>query len=132
MIRRMPPRSRRRSRLTRLGRPLVSLGVLAAGLVLSGAFVGIAVQQGAVDREAREAQEQIRTEQAKHAELLAEIAQRQTDAYVVDKARDLGYVRPGEGLIAVERGPSGLPVVRLNPSDGGRLARWLAVLFGTR
>lgn len=132
MIRGMPPRSRRRSRLARLGRPFVSLGVLAAGLVLSGAFVGIAVQQGSVDREAREAQQQIASEQAKHAELLAEITQRQTDDYVAQKARDLGYVRPGEGLIAVERGPSGLPVVRLNPSDGGRLARWLSMFFGPK
>lgn len=108
------------------------MGVLAAGLLLSGAFVGIAVQQGAVDREARDAQHQIDAEKAKNAELQAEIAQRQTDTYVIDKARDLGYVRPGEGLIAVDRGPSGLPVVRINPSDGGRLARWLAVFFGPK
>lgn len=108
------------------------MGVLAAGLVLSGAFVGIAVQQAAVDREAREAQHEIDVQKTKNAELQAEIARRQTDAYVVDKARDLGYVRPGEGLIAVDRGPSGLPVVRINSSDGGRLARWLAVFFGPK
>jgi cell division protein FtsB len=132
MIHPMPPRSRRRPRLMRFARPLLSMGVLAAGLLLSGAFVGIAVQQGAVDREARDAQQQIDAEKAKNAQLEAEIAQRQTDTYVVDKARDLGYVRPGEGLIAVERGPSGLPSVRINSSDGGRLARWVAVFFGPK
>ncbi len=128
----MPPRPRRRSRLADLGRPIVSVGVLAAGLVLSGAFVGIAEQQTAMDREARVAQQQIQAELAKHAELQAEIDQRKTDAYLIDKARDLGYVRPGEGLIAIDRGPSGLPTVRVNPSDGGRFARWWAVFFGPK
>lgn len=126
----MPPRSRRRSRFGGLRRPVASVAILAAGLILSGAFVGIAVQQAGVAREARDAQQQIDAELAKRAELQAEIAQRKTDAYVVDKARDLGYVRPGEGLIAVDRGPSGMPVVRINPSDGGRLGRWVAVFFG--
>ena len=125
-------RRRGRSPLARLGRPLLSLGLLAAGLVLSGAFVGIAVRQNAVQAEGRTYQQQIEAELAKNTELRAEIARRQTDAYVIDKARDLGYVRPGEGLIAVERGPSGEPVVRVNPSDGGRLARWLALFFGKR
>lgn len=132
MIRGMPPRKRRRPRLGDLARPVVSVAVLAAGLVLSGAFVGIAVQQTNVDREARAAQQQIDAALARRAELQAEIAQRKTDAYVIDKARDLGYVRPGEGLIAIDRGPSGLPTVRINPSDGGRLARWLAVFFGPK
>jgi cell division protein FtsB len=110
----------------------VSVGVLAAGLVLSGAFVGIAVRQNAVQQEGRAAQRQIDAEVARNAQLQAEIAQRKTDAYVIEKARELGYVRPGEGLIAVERGPSGEPVVRINRDDGGRLGRWLAVLFGRR
>lgn len=132
MLRGMPSRKRRRARLSDLGRPLVFVAVLTAGLVLSGAFVGMAMQQSAVDREARTYQQQIAAEQAKHAQLEAEVAQRNTDQYVIDKARALGYVRPGEGLIAVERGPSGLPVVRINPSDGGRFARWWAVFFGAR
>ncbi len=128
----MPPRARRRSRLRDLGRPILSIGVLAAGLVLSGAFVGIAEQQNAMDRQARVARQQIQAELARRAELQAGIDQRMTDAYLVDKARDLGYVRPGEGLIVVERGPSGLPTVRVNASDGGRFARWWAVFFGPR
>lgn len=131
MIRSMPPRSRRR-RSTPLVRPLVSLAALAAGLVLSGAFVAIAVQQTSVDRERQAAQQQIDAELARNADLLAAIDQRKTDTYVVDKARELGFVRPGEGLIAIDRAPSGEPVVRLNSSDGGRLARWLAILFRSR
>jgi cell division protein FtsB len=131
MMRRM---SRRRGRSVFTGslRPLVSMGVLAAGLVLSGAFVGIAIRQNAVVEEGRTARQQIDTETARNAQLQAEVAQRKTDAYVIDKARELGYVRPGEGLIAVERGPAGEPVVRIDRDDGGRLGRWLALFFGTR
>lgn len=125
-------RRRGRSLVARAGRPLVSLGVLAAGLVLSGAFVGIAIRGNAVQQDVRTYQQQIDALAAERAEKQAEAARRQTDAYVVDTARQLGYVRPGEGLIAVERGPSGEPVVRINASDGGRLARWLALFFGGR
>lgn len=125
-------RRRGRSSLARSIRPIVSIGVLAAGLVLSGAFVGIAIRQNAVQEEGRAAREQIDAELARNSELQAQIAQRQTETYVIDKARELGYVRPREGLIAVERGPSGEPVVRINTSDGGRLGRWLALFFGKR
>src|SRR5262245_33735429 len=114
MIRAMPrrrsrPRSRRRWSLKRYVRPAASVGVLAVGLVLSGAFVGVAVQQTAVAREARAMQAGIDAEQARRAELQGEIAQRKTDTYVADKARELGFVRPGESLIAVQG--SGAPSV---------------------
>lgn len=132
MMRAMPRRRRSRPSLARLARPLVSAGVLAAGLVLSGAFVGIAVRQSDITQESRSTQREIDAELARRADLQAQIAQRQTDAFVVDKARELGFVRPGEGLIAVERGPSGEPVVRVNASDGGRLGRWLTLFFGKR
>jgi len=132
MMRRMPQHRRSRSPLARWTRPFLSVGLLAAGLVRSGAFVGIAVRQNAVQQEARTYQQQIDAELARRAELQAEVAQRRTDLYVIDKARDLGYVRPGEGLIAVERGPSGEPILRVNTSDGGRLGRWLALFFGAR
>lgn len=131
MMRRMP-RRRARSRLARYGRPLASVALLAAGLVFSGAFVGLAIKQNAVQQDVRVTQQEIAQEQARKAQLEAEVAARQTDAYVIDKARELGYVRPGEGLIAVERGPDGAPVVRVNASDGGRLARWIALFFGVR
>ena len=132
------PMSRRRGRsrpsirrsLGRYLRPALSLGVLAAGLVLSGAFVGVAVQQTAVAREARAAQQQIDAETARNAELKGEIAQRKTDTYVVDKARDLGYVRPGESLIAVQGAPSATTIGATVASTGDRLARWIALFFG--
>jgi cell division protein FtsB len=108
------------------------VAVLALGLLLTGSFVGIAMRQAAVQQDVRAAQQDIEREQARRAELQAEIAERQTSAYVIEKARDLGYVRPGEGLIAVERGPSGEPVVRINASDNGRLGRWVQLFLGKR
>ena len=131
MIRVMRKR-RGRLRLDRLGRPFASLALLGAGLVLSGAFVGLAVRQSAVDQEAQAAREQIEQELARRAELEAAVAERQTEQYVVDRATDLGYVRPGEGMVAVERAAPTVAGVLGGGPDGGRLARWLALFFGPR
>lgn len=134
MMRAMPLRGRRarRSPLTRLGRPLLSLAVLTAGLLLAGAFVGIAVQGSAVEREADAARRQIAQLEEERKERAAEIARRQTDSYVIDKAREYGYVRPGEGIIAVERDGGEATVLSVPSVDMDRLARWLAVFFGRR
>jgi cell division protein FtsB len=123
-------RSRVRRSASRYVRPALSASILAAGLLLSAAFVGVAVQQTAVAREARAAQQQIDAEVSRRAELQGQIAQRKTDTYVVDKARELGYVRPGESLVSVQgstpaAGPSGVVA-----STGDRIARWIAVFFG--
>ena len=91
-----------RARLDALVRPAVFLGVLVFGLLVTGAFVGIAMQQSAVDQQVHAYQQQIAAEEAKHTQLEGEIAQRNTDQYVVDKARALGYVRPGEHLFIVK------------------------------
>ena len=128
-MRAMSRRGGRRRSLGRVVRPLLSIALLATGLLLTGSFVGIAMRQAAVQQDVRAAQEGIEREQARRAELQAEIAERQTPGYVIEKARDLGYVRPGEGLIAVERGPSGEPMVRINASDNGRLGRWVQLFL---
>lgn len=134
MMRAMPLRGRRarRSPLMRLGRPLLSLGILTAGLLLAGAFVGIAVQGGAVEREADAARRQISELEQERAEREAEIARRQTDAYVIDRAREYGYVRAGEGIIAVERGEGAAPTLSVPSVNMDRLARWLALFFGEK
>jgi cell division protein FtsB len=131
--RRVPVGSRLRRSLLRYARPALSAGVLSAGLVLTAAFVGVAVQQTAVARESRAAQLQIDAETARRAELQGEIAERKTDTYVVDKARELGFVRPGESLIAVERAPGGERSGAVTvASTGERLARWIALFFGVK
>ena len=135
MSRRAPRPSRLRPRLrrslARYVRPAVSVAILAAGLVVSAAFVGVAVQQTAVAREARLAQQQIDAETTHRAELQGQIAERRTDTYVVDKARDLGFVRPGESLIAVQGSPSASGSIGAAvASTGDRLGRWIALFFG--
>ncbi len=123
-------RSGRRSDLVR---PLLSLGLLGAGLLLAGAFVGIAVQGNAIAREAEALRREIAAEQQRMAASEAEIARRRGDEYVVEKAGELGYVRPGEGLIAVERSKQvGVEVGSGIAIDTGRIARWLALFFGPR
>ena len=131
----MPPRSRRprSSFLGRITRPILSLALLAAGLVLAGAFVGIAVQGSAVDRERVSLAAQIAQLERERAAKEAEVERRKTEEYVVDTARDYGYVRPGEGLIAVEGGqPRQGVLVDIPAVDLDRIARWLAVFFGPR
>ena len=131
----MPPRSRRprSSFLGRITRPLLSLALLAAGLVLAGAFVGIAVQGSAVDRERVSLAAQIAQLERERAAKEAEVERRTTEEYVVDTARDYGYVRPGEGLIAVEGdAPRQGLLVDVPGVNVDRIARWLAVFFGPR
>lgn len=135
MMRSMPPRGRRPRPplLARIARPVLSLAVLAGGLLLAGAFVGIAVQGTALDRERDALVAEIAELERQRAEKEAEVARRESDEYVVDAARDLGYVRPGEGLIAVEgEPPQQAAVISVPELNVGRIARWLALFFGPR
>lgn len=131
----MPRRSRRPrgSLVARLGRPLLSLGLLTAGLILSGAFVGIAVQGSVVDRSRDSLIEEIAKLERLNEEKRREVERRKTEDYVVETARDYGYVRPGEGLIAVEGGePRQGAFVDVKAFDADRIGRWIAVFFGPR
>jgi len=123
---------RRRGIGSRLARPGAALALVAAGLLLSVAFVGIAVQRNAVSREVAALSADIAREQLRHAALEAAVAEKGTEAYVADKARELGFVRPGEGLIALQGAPrAGAPAATADERPG-RLARWIALFFGTR
>jgi cell division protein FtsB len=95
--------------------------------------VGIAVQGSVVDREKRSLLEEIAALERANAEKREEIERRNTDDYVVETARDYGYVRPGEGLIAVEGDePGEASVADLPGFDGRRILRWWNVFFGAR
>jgi cell division protein FtsB len=130
----MPLRGRRprASFLTRLARPLLSLGLLTSGLILAGAFVGIAVQGNSLDRDTALLRLQIAQAERELAEKQAEVERRKTEDYVVETARDYGYVRPGEGLIAVESAPREGAVIGVPGLSVDRVARWLALFFGPR
>jgi len=113
----------------RAARQALAAALLGLGLLLAAAFVAIAVQGNAVAREAAALRAEIAALQLKQAALQAMVAERATDDYVVDRARDLGYVRRGEALIAVQ--PDGVRSAVRSPEVGapGRLARWLALFF---
>jgi outer membrane lipoprotein-sorting protein len=113
-------------------RPVVATAVLALGLVCAAAFTGITVQANALERAKSVLSEEIVAAQARNAQLEAAVGQKSTTDYLVQKAQDYDFVKKGEGLIAVERsGPS----ASSTHSDGeraSRVARWIALFFGTR
>lgn len=112
---------------------MLSLGILTAGLILSGAFVGIAVQGSVVDRSRDSLIEQIAQLERLNEEKRREVERRRTEDYIVETARDYGYVRPGEGLIAVEGAdPRQGALVDVQAFDADRIGRWIAVFFGPR
>jgi cell division protein FtsB len=110
----------------------VALALGLSGLVLAAAFVGITVQANALAREITGLHADIAAAQADRAALAARITQQHTDDYVVQKARDYGYIGANESLYAVQRNDQANPqaaVVKVRPS---RFERWIAFFFGTR
>ena len=126
--------SRSRSRkgplasLRRFARQTIAVAVLAACLLVAAAFVAIAVQGNAVARDASGLRSEIAALEADLARKQGMIAERQTDQYLVDKARDLGFVKPGEALVAVQRdgARAAEDAVAAQP---GRLAKWWSLFF---
>lgn len=126
--------SRRASRnaplasLRRFVRQAVAAAVLGGFLLVAAAFVALAVQGNAVAREASATQQEIARLELEIAAKRAQVAARQSDQYIVDRAVDLGFVRPGEALVAVQREgkQASESVVAAGPS---RIAKWLAVFI---
>jgi cell division protein FtsB len=126
--RRTPHQGRRRYSL----RPVVATAVLALGLVCAAAFTGITVQANALERAKSVLNDEIAAERARYAQLEATIVQKSTTDYLIQKAQDYDLVKPGEGLIAVERST---PSKNATHADGGRasrVARWIELFFGAR
>lgn len=110
----------------RFARQAVALTVLAVGLLLAAAFGAIAVQGNAVARDASGLRSEIAKLEGDVARKQAAVAERQTDGYTVEKARDLGFVRPGEALIAVQR-EAERAVEQTVAAQPSRLAKWWSV-----
>jgi len=123
--------SRARGVMLAFARPTIAMGLLLAGLLLATAFVAIAVQRNAMARETAGLQADIIAQQARRARLEAELAEKSGDSYVVDKARDYGYVRPGEAIIGVKQEPKAVAVVTPVAAPS-RAEQWLALFFGAR
>lgn len=128
----MSPMPRRRSKngplrgLRRFTRQAAAVTVLAACLLLAAAFAAIAVQGNAVARDASGLRADIAKLEGDVARKQVVVAERQTDGYVVEKARDLGFVRPSEALIVVQRETERM-IGRTVSAQPGRIAKWWAL-----
>ena len=131
-----PTRAQRSSRAGRtavaaVGRPSLAMLVLIAGLLLASAFVAIEIQRNALGRQADAYRAEIAAAESTHAQLTADVASKRTDDYVVNKARDYGYVLPGEALIGVQQEAT-TPAAVVPAAVPSHVQRWVALFFGTR
>ncbi|MGH2801355.1 MAG: FtsB family cell division protein [Thermoleophilaceae bacterium] len=124
----MPRSSRRAVRPNRFARPATAAVLLGAGLFLAAAFVGIAAQTNALARETAAREAEIAVLRAQRALLEAQIGTKVTDDYVRDRAIELGFARPGEEIIAVQR-EEPAPALPAPARGPDRLLRWLALFF---
>jgi len=117
--------------VAKLGRPSLAMLLLMAGLLLASAFVAIEIQRNALARQAADLQRSILADTARNGQLSADVATKKTDDYVVNKARDYGYVLPGETLIGVQ--PEAVTPVAIASAPGpSRAQKWFALFFGSR
>ncbi len=100
--------------------------------MLTAAFVGVATQTNALSREATALRAEIVSLQLQHAALEAATAERRTESYIVDKAREHDFVRPNESLITIQQQSSTRSERVAEPGSGGHVAKWLALFFGAR
>jgi cell division protein FtsB len=129
-------RPRGRSRSARaaarsLGRPSLAMVLLFAGLILASAFVAIEVQRNALARDAAAYGAELAAAASYNKQLTADVAAKKADDYVVNKARDYGYVLPGEAIIGVQHEVTPAAVIANAPS-ASRAQKWLALFFGAR
>jgi len=124
------PRASRPDR-GRLGRSLLALSLLAAGLVLASAFIAIEIQRNALGRQAAALDAGLVVAEAAHAQLVGAVAAKTTDDYVTNKARDYGYVLPGEALIGVQQ-DAAAPALLVSAPSPSHVQKWIALFFGAR
>jgi cell division protein FtsB len=120
-----------RAAVATLGRPSLAMVLLLAGLLLASAFVAIEIQRNALARQAAGLRSDIVAAQTLHTQLGVDVATKKTDDYVVNKARDFGYVKPGEVLIGVQQDAAAPVAIASGPSVS-RVQKWIALFFGTR
>lgn len=131
-----PTRARAGSRSGRaavavLGRPSLAMLVLIAGLLLASAFVAIEIQRNALSRQAETYRAEIAAAESTRSQLAADVASKRTDDYVMNKARDYGYVLPGEALIGVQQ-EARTPAVVAPAAVPSHVEKWIALFLGTR
>jgi len=117
----------------RFGRNVAAVSLAFAGLVFAAAFVGLTVQGNAIKREIAGYRTDLAADQAQYDALAAQIANQKTSDYVRQKARDYGYIRPTESIIAVQRDGQASDALARTVSEGpSRIARWFSFFFAAR
>lgn len=108
-------------------RRLVFLAVFVGASLVGANFARITAREHALGREMAGVQADIALLELQNAALRIEVERRKTNEYIVQKARELGYVRPGEGLAALRSAArsSETPLAVTQPDLRARLERWL-------
>jgi len=120
-----------RAAVRALGRPSLAMLLLFSGLLLASAFVAIEIQRNALARDAAGYRADLSAAAAYNQQLTADVAAKQTNDYVVNKARDYGYVLPGETLIGVQHEAAPAAVIA-DPPTVSRAQKWFALFFSPR
>ena len=120
-----------RAAVRALGRPSFAMLLLFSGLLLASAFVAIEIQRNALGRDAAAYRADLSAAAAYNQQLTADVAAKQTNDYVVNKARDYGYVLPGETLIGVQHDAAPAAVIA-DPPTVSRAQKWFALFFSPR
>lgn len=111
-------------------RRVLAGGVLVGGLVLAFVFAGITVQENALAREIDGLGVQIAAEQARNASLAQAAAEKRTKDYVIEKAKQYGWVWPWEAIIAVQRDNAAKTDAAKSADRTSHVARWIALFVG--
>ena len=122
----------RRRRASRSYRPLAAAAALLGGLMLASVFAGVTIQENALARQITTLNGQIASEQTRSASLQASAAEKKSSDYIIDKAKELGFVWPWEALIAVQRNASAQANATPLNERPSRIARWIALFVGPK
>ena len=90
----------------------------------------VTIQENALARDIDATKASIASEQARNAQLQASLAEKKGTDYVIEKAKQLGWVWPWEALIAVQRNPSSRDANAAQVERPSRLMRWITVFIG--
>jgi cell division protein FtsB len=126
--------ARRRGATRRLNpsRSLSAAAVLVVGLVLSWSFASVTIRENALARNIDALKTDISAEQARNTQLQASAAEKQSTDYIVEKAKQLGWVWPWEALIAVQRGSASGTGATSQGERPSRIARWITLFVGVK
>ena len=100
--------------------------------MLASTFATVTIQENALARTISDLNAQIGYEQAYRAQLQTSNAEKKTSDYVIEKAKQLGWVWPWEALIAVQRDANARDRSTAQSERPSRMTRWIALFVGMR